>query len=111
MDSDNLQKSNCNVRRGTSFFPACCFRRAARANGGVIRGWGREKELRRAIVIHCANFVSERTIAALGRLGRSQGCPALDHEVAGRVIQLIRDGTALYAYHPSAARESSLAAR
>ena len=65
----------------------------------------------RAIVIHGANCVSERTIAALGRLGRSQGCPALDHEVAGRVIQLIRDGTALYAYHPSAARESSLAAR
>jgi hypothetical protein len=31
--------------------------------------------------------------------------------VAGRIIQLIRDGTALYAHHPSAARESSLAAR
>jgi L,D-transpeptidase catalytic domain len=65
----------------------------------------------RAIVIHGADYVSERTIAALGRLGRSQGCPALDHAVAGRIIQLIRDGTALYAYHPSAAREPSLAAR
>jgi hypothetical protein len=64
----------------------------------------------RAIVIHGADYVSERVIAALGRLGRSQGCPALDRDVAGRIIQLIRDGTALYAYHPSAARES-LAAR
>jgi hypothetical protein len=31
--------------------------------------------------------------------------------VAGRIIELIRDGTALYAYYPSAARESSLASR
>ena len=65
----------------------------------------------RAIVIHGADYVSERTIAALGRLGRSQGCLALDRAVAGRIIELIRDGTALYAYHPSAARESSLASR
>jgi L,D-transpeptidase catalytic domain len=64
----------------------------------------------RTIVIHGADYVSERTIAALGRLGRSQGCPALDRAVAGRVIELIRDGTVLYAYHPSA-RESTLAAR
>jgi hypothetical protein len=65
----------------------------------------------RAIVIHGADYVSGQAIAALGRLGRSQGCPALDRVVAGRIIQLIRDGTALYAYHPFAARESSLAAR
>jgi hypothetical protein len=31
--------------------------------------------------------------------------------VARRVIELIRGGTALFAYHPSAARESRLAAR
>jgi hypothetical protein len=64
----------------------------------------------RAIVIHGADYVSERSIAALGRLGRSQGCPALDRAVAARVIELIRDGTVLYAYHPSA-REPTLAAR
>ena len=64
----------------------------------------------RAIVIHGADYVSQRTIAVLGRLGRSQGCVALDPAVAGRIIRLIRDGTALYAYHPSAARESSRAA-
>jgi hypothetical protein len=49
----------------------------------------------RAIVIHGADCVSERTITALGRLGRSQGCPALDRAVAARVIDLIRDGTVL----------------
>ena len=70
---------------------------------------GRAEE--RAIVVHGADYVSQRTIAALGRLGRSQGCPALDRAVARRVIELIRGGTALFAYHPSAARESRLAAR
>jgi hypothetical protein len=66
---------------------------------------------KRAIVVHGADYVSRRTIASLGRLGRSQGCPALDRAVARRVIELIRGGTALFAYHPSAARESRLAAR
>jgi hypothetical protein len=66
---------------------------------------------KRAIVVHGADYVNERTIAALGRLGRSQGCPALDRAVARRVIELIRDGTTVFAYHPSALRESPLAVR
>jgi hypothetical protein len=70
---------------------------------------GRAEE--RAIVVHGADYVGPRTIADLGRLGRSQGCPALDRAVARRVIQLIRGGTALYAYHPSGAQEPRLAAR
>lgn len=65
----------------------------------------------RAIVVHGADYVSERTIAALGRLGRSHGCPALDRLAARRVIELIRDGSALFAYHPSAVRGSPLAFR
>jgi L,D-transpeptidase catalytic domain len=55
----------------------------------------------RAIVMHGAPYVSEAVAAKLGRLGRSQGCPALSPAVAGRVIELIRDGTVLYAYHRS----------
>lgn len=55
----------------------------------------------RAIVMHGAPYVSEAVAAKLGRLGRSQGCPALNPAVAARVIELIRDGTVLFAYHPS----------
>jgi hypothetical protein len=55
----------------------------------------------RAIVMHGAPYVSEAVAAKLGRLGRSQGCPALSPAVAGRVIELIRDGTLLYAYYRS----------
>lgn len=52
----------------------------------------------RAIVIHGAPYVSAGSVAQLGRLGRSQGCPALNPTAAPRVIQLIRDGTIVFAY-------------
>jgi hypothetical protein len=55
----------------------------------------------RAIVIHGAWYVSPAMVAKTGRLGRSQGCPALSRTAAPRVIELIRDGTVLYAYYPS----------
>ena len=37
--------------------------------------------------------------ASLGRLGRSQGCPALSPVAAARVIALTRDGTVVFAYY------------
>jgi hypothetical protein len=55
----------------------------------------------RAIVMHGAPYVSEAVVAKFGRLGRSQGCPALSPAAAARVIELIHGGTVLYAYHPS----------
>jgi hypothetical protein len=53
----------------------------------------------RAIVVHGADYVSETTVRALGRLGRSQGCPAVATSAAPRIIGLIRGGTLLFAYH------------
>ena len=59
----------------------------------------------RAIVVHGADYVSAGMVEQLGRLGRSQGCPALSLLAAPRVIRLIQDGTILFAYHPSLTRE------
>ena len=56
--------------------------------------------LERAIVMHGASYVGPRFIARHGRLGRSWGCPALAPEVAQRVIDVIRDGTPVFAYYP-----------
>ena len=56
----------------------------------------------RAIVVHAASYVSEGTARALGRLGRSQGCPAVRPEIAPDIIATIKDGTFLFAYHPDA---------
>eukprot|EP01132_Coremiostelium_polycephalum_P021988 gene21988-26094_t len=37
----------------------------------------------RSIVVHGAAYVGQHSIQALGRLGRSQGCPAVPAELAG----------------------------
>jgi hypothetical protein len=50
----------------------------------------------RSIVVHGAPYVSPGTINALGRLGRSQGCPAVAPEVANLVINTIGDKTVLF---------------
>jgi len=63
----------------------------------------------RAIVVHGAEYVNRQIIAQLGRLGRSQGCPALRPEAARRVIGMIQGGTVLFAYYPSPALVQTLA--
>jgi hypothetical protein len=50
----------------------------------------------RSIVVHGAAYVSPGTINALGRLGRSQGCPAVAPELADKVISTIEDKTVLF---------------
>lgn len=50
----------------------------------------------RSIVVHGAAYVSPGTINALGRLGRSQGCPAVAPELAEKVISTIGDKTVLF---------------
>lgn len=54
----------------------------------------------RAIVMHAAWYVSEDHVRRWGRLGRSQGCPALDPAIHREVIDTIEDGTALFAWYP-----------
>lgn len=54
----------------------------------------------RGIVVHGADYATAAFATRHGRLGRSWGCPALDPSVHRAVIDTIRDGTALFAYHP-----------
>jgi hypothetical protein len=54
----------------------------------------------RAVVIHSADYVSEQFIKCYGRLGRSQGCPAIPVENHEAVINTIKDGTALFIHSP-----------
>jgi len=56
--------------------------------------------LERRIVMHGADYVSREAASALGRIGRSWGCPALARNVHRRVIDRIRGGSALFAYYP-----------
>ncbi|HSP17559.1 MAG TPA: murein L,D-transpeptidase catalytic domain family protein [Thermoanaerobaculia bacterium] len=54
----------------------------------------------RAIVMHGAYYVSREAIKALGRLGRSWGCPAVRSEIASKIINKLRGGTPIFAYYP-----------
>lgn len=53
----------------------------------------------RSIVVHGAGYVSQKSIDELGRLGRSQGCPAVPAKLADQVINTISDRTVLFINH------------
>ena len=54
----------------------------------------------RAIVIHGADYVSDRYVKYAGRLGRSQGCPAVSMEIHRKLIATIKEQTCLFIYSP-----------
>jgi len=55
----------------------------------------------RGVVVHGADYVSENFIQMHNRLGRSQGCPALPANLTKEVIDLIKDRSCLFIYHPT----------
>ncbi|MGB4399890.1 MAG: murein L,D-transpeptidase catalytic domain-containing protein, partial [Daejeonella sp.] len=57
-----------------------------------LNGMARE----RAIVVHGADYVSQDFINRTGRLGRSQGCPALPMDLFADVINNIEGNTLLF---------------
>jgi hypothetical protein len=59
-----------------------------------------DKAMKRAIVMHGADYVNESYIASQGYIGRSQGCPAVPVRDAKNIINTIRDGACLYIYAP-----------
>lgn len=61
----------------------------------------------RSIVVHGADYVCQATIDQLGRLGRSQGCPAVSTKVANEVINTISDKTVLFINNSDVAYSSS----
>lgn len=55
----------------------------------------------RAVVMHAADYVSEKFIQMHSRLGRSLGCPALPNNLNREIINLIQGKSCLFIYHPT----------
>lgn len=53
---------------------------------------------RRGIVIHGANYVSERIANGNGVIGRSWGCPAVSKKLSKEIINLLKGGSLLFVY-------------
>jgi hypothetical protein len=60
----------------------------------------------RSVVIHGADYVSEEFAQRIGRIGRSQGCPALPEEITPEVVSTLQGGTCLFIYYPDAKYEA-----
>jgi hypothetical protein len=81
------------------------------SNGYSLKLQGMEKgindcAMRRGIVIHGADYVSEQFINSQGYIGRSWGCPAVSPEISQQLIDLLKDGTCLFIYAPAASYRS-----
>lgn len=59
-----------------------------------------DKARERAIVIHAADYVDPEWIDRYGRIGRSQGCPAVSQEVVNEVVDNLKGGQFLFTFYP-----------
>ena len=66
---------------------------------GIDSGYN-TNAMQRAIVIHGADYVSNSFVKQHGRLGRSQGCPALPVAQTPEIIQAIKDNSCIFIAGP-----------
>ena len=60
-----------------------------------------DRAARRSIVIHGAGYVGDDYLLSNKFMGRSYGCPAVPRDVCEEIIDIIKDGTCLFIYHPT----------
>ncbi len=60
-----------------------------------------DNAFKRAIVMHCANYVNENFIKSKGYIGRSFGCPAIPEKIYKPLIDEIKNGSCLFLYSPN----------
>jgi hypothetical protein len=84
------------------------------SNGYSLKLQGMEKgindyAMRRGIVIHGADYVSEGFIYNQGYIGRSWGCPAVSPDISEQLIDLLKEGSCLFIYASNAAYKTKSA--
>lgn len=66
---------------------------------GLERGVN-DNASRRAVVVHGARYMDESFIKHNGRAGRSWGCPSIPTALVKPLINVIKNGSVLFAYYP-----------
>lgn len=66
---------------------------------GLEKGFN-DNALARSVVFHGADYVCEDFIRKTGRLGRSEGCPAVSNDLSTPIIDVIKGGSCLFLYYP-----------
>jgi len=72
-------------------------------NGLALRLLGIERGINdnaynRGIVVHAAPYVNDEISKIYGRLGRSEGCPAIPIDIHRSVIETIKNGSCFFIY-------------
>lgn len=67
---------------------------------GMERGFN-DKANSRNIVVHGSQYVGPDFMQMNGFCGRSYGCPAVPADESDEIIDLIKEGTCLFIYHPT----------
>jgi hypothetical protein len=67
---------------------------------GIEKGIN-DKALARRIVVHGSDYVGDNFLEANPFTGRSFGCPAVPQIETEEIIDIIKDGSCLFIYHPS----------
>ena len=67
---------------------------------GLEKGYN-DKALQRNIVIHGADYIGDKRLGRSNYMGRSYGCPAIPRKECNQVINMIKDGSCIFIYHPS----------
>lgn len=67
---------------------------------GLEKGFN-DNVYNRNIVLHGAEYACEDFIRRTGRLGRSQGCPAVPYADSKAIIQAVKGGSCLFVYSPN----------
>ncbi len=55
----------------------------------------------RGLVVHGAVYANPKILQTQNYLGRSQGCPAIPVKLTSKIINLIKNKSCLFIYHPS----------
>jgi hypothetical protein len=67
---------------------------------GLEEGYN-DNASQRKIVIHGADYIGDKRLRRSSYMGRSYGCPAIPRKECTQVINMIKNGSCIFIYHPS----------